>query len=702
MTKKIASRSKHDQLAVALGLAKLELSGLDQDDAETLGYQFLGGEETAKLHDSYKPLPAIKIPYFGVDGKPLSSWTGHPQFYRLRYLDTANDFSKLTTEKPKRYVQEPDSGVCAYYPRNADWLEIALDVTIPLLITEGELKAAKACKEGFPCIGLGGVYNFRSARSGVLFLPSLQLIQWVKRHVYIVYDSDYKTNPQVCKAINALAQELMQQGAYVYTGSLPDVVEGAKTGLDDYLTLYPGGVGELRTILHHAQPLTLAQPLWRLNDEIVYVRDPGMVVLLNSKTSQKVSPSVFKDHLYSVENFAEQAYKADGSIELKRTSAAAAWLKWPFRNQAERLVYEPGRGKLIDADGETYPTLNTWTGWGVQPEEGDIDPFMKLIHHIFQGVDQAAITWFLRWCAYPLQYPGTKLFSCVVVYGIKHGTGKSLIAYTLGKIYGKNFTEIKQKHLMADFNGWAEGRQFILADDVSGTNKRQDADPLKTLITQTEVRVNVKYVPEYTIRDVINWYFTSNHPDAFFLEDDDRRNFIHEVPPHVMPLPEEFYVDYMLWLDSGGAAAVFDYLLKLDLGDFNPAGKAYQTAAKDRMIDDVKSDLGSWVSQLMKFPDTVLRIGEAPIPGDLFTNRQLLDLYDPMGRTNTTANGLGRELRRAGLPHVCEGKPVRTREGQDRYYILKNHDTWRDATAAQVAKHVEARYQQQKAAKPKF
>lgn len=687
---------KKDQLALALGKAKLELSGLDEDDAQQLGIEFLGAEATAALHDSFKPLPSLKLPYFNPDGSPLSSWPGHPPFYRLRYLDSANDFSKLTTEKPKRYVQEPESGVAAYFPRNVDWLDLALDVDQPLLITEGELKAAKACKEGFPTIGLGGVYNYRSAKLGLPFLPSLGLINWVKRHVYIVYDSDYRTNPQVCRAINALAQELQHQGSYVYVVSLPDVVEGAKTGLDDYLTLYPSGVVELRSLLHQAQPLTLAAALWRMNDEVLYVRDPGLILV--KKTRQKVSPNVFKDHLYAAETFAEQSFKADGSIDLKRASAAQAWLKWPHRGQARDLVYEPGRPSLIDND-DDYPSWNDWKGWGVEPKPGDVEPFLKLVNHLFAGLDDGARDWFLRWLAYPLQYPGTKLFSSCLIYGVNHGTGKSLIGYTMGRIYGPNFTEIKQKDLQKDFNSWSLNRQFILADDVSGTSKRQDADMLKTLVTQKEIRVNVKYVPEFTIRDVINWYFTANHPDTFFLEDDDRRFFIWEVPSWVRGLEEEFYVDYQLWLDSGGASALFDYLLHLDLGDFNPAGRAYGTTAKQRMVADVKSDLGSWVSQLLGNPDAFLRVGEAELPGDLFTNKQLLALYDPTGKTGTTANGLGRELRRAGALMVCEGKPVRTRDGQDRYYVLRHPERWKDATAQQVTAHVEQRHQQEKTKK---
>jgi hypothetical protein len=69
-------------------------------------------------------------------------------------------------------------------------------------------------------------------------------------------------------------------------------------------------------------------------------------------------------------------------------------------------------------------------------------------------------------------------------------------------------------------------------------------------------------------------------------------------------------------------------------------------------------------------------VGEMTIPGDLFTNHQLLQFYDPEGRTGTTANGLGRELRRSGINQVCQGKPIKTPEGLERLYIIRNHNKW--------------------------
>ena len=680
-----ASRVTVDKKTLDLATEKLLSSGLSLDDARELGIDLLPPATVASLHPSFKPLPALRLNYYDVRGNPLSDWPSAPPFYRLRYLEAPTDFAALAAKKTLRYVQEPATAPAAYYPRTEDWVTLAADVDQPLVVTEGELKAAKACVEGFPTIGLGGVYNWRALGLGITWLASLDEITWLRRNVYLCFDSDYRTNPMVCSALRELANEFQHRGAYVSLVALPSLPGLDKVGLDDFLVhAGPNASAAFAELLHLAEPLGLSAPLWELNDRYVYVRDHGLLV--DQRTNSKCSPSAFTDHLQAPLRYRERVLNADGSVSYKPVSAASSWLRWPLRTEVAKLTYQPGRERFIRRP-DTSLLYNIWPGWGVEPKKGDVTPFLTLLKHLFTGADPGALEWFMRWCAFPIQYPGTKLFSSAVLHGVRHGTGKSLVGYTLGRIYGENFTEITERHLHSDYNEWAEGKQLILGDDVTGSQKRQDADYLKKIITQRELRINIKYVPAYVVPDVVNYYFTANQPDSFFLEDDDRRFFIQEVV--VGPLPEEFYVEYELWLETGGAEAVFDYLLKLDLADFNPAAPAFKTSAKERMTAHVRSDLGDWVHQLLLNPDFYLRVGEIPIGKDLFTSKELLLLYDPDQRSNTTANGMGRELARAGVRQVVRGAPVRLSDGsQARYYAIRNAEKWEKAKLADVQQHL--------------
>lgn len=683
-----------------LAVAKLESSGLTWADAKLLGITV--HDSAADINEIFPPVPGIKFTYFDpLTFQPAEFANGWGPYYRVRRLDSPpkeSGFAKQAENSGKkkkftRFFQEESSGVMAYFPTNIPWEDIINDPGQPIIITEGELKAAKTCKEGFPTIGLGGVHSYQSAKSGLIFLPQLERIVWVKRTVFIIYDSDSKTNVGIVRALNNLADVLATRGAKPYVVFLPDVSEAGKTGLDDYFLTH--SAKDFEDLLEDtAKPLTLVIPLWNLSEKLVYVREPGVVLVRD--TGQKLSPSSFKEHAYSAETFSEQIVLPGGKVSLKPASAAAAWLKWPLRTEVQHLTYSPGDPHLMDEKG--VPCWNTWKGWGVEPVKGSVKPFLELLDHLFTGAQPSAKEWFIKWLAYPIKYPGIKLFTAACIHGVKHGTGKSLVGYSLKRIYGENFTELNQKDLYAGFNEWAENKQFVMGDDVTGTDKRHDADILKKFITQEELRINIKHVQSFVVPDCINYYFTANQPTTFFLEDDDRRFFIHEVV--VGPLSEAWYMDYRLWLETEGSQAIFHYLKnEVDVDDFNPAAPAMKTEAKSRMIADVRSDLGAWVAHLLSTPEDLLRVGNIELKQDIFTNKELLQLYDPDNRTGTTANGLGRELRRVGVPLACDGKTVRGPNGVDRYYIIKNRDKWVGAQPAVVAKHLNDHLMGAKAAK---
>jgi hypothetical protein len=652
---------------------KLESSGLSLDQANQLGMYSVNN--AAVMDEQFEAQPALVIPYSNINGKPLRAHPKWPDFYRLRYLGEApKGFAEAAGAKPNRYSQPRNTGVCAYFPQVVDWKALAADPKEPLLITEGELKAAKATIEGFPTIGLGGVYNFRASTQGIFFLPELEQFDWSRRKVTIVYDSDYQTNSMICHAINALAEELHERGALVHVATLPSVYEDEdrKTGLDDFLVERTDE--DLIEVLRCAEPLGITKRLWQMNNEVVYIRDPGMVVSL--RTAQKMDCSKFSAHSdWATVSVPEREMKGDGSFAVKKASAAPVWLKWPMRRAVDKLSYRPGEERFVEQDGLLY--LNQWKGWGVKPVKGNVKPFLNLVDYLFTDAEKEAKEWFLNWCAYPIQYPGTKLFSAVIVHGRMTGTGKTLAGYTLAKIYGQNFVKIKSKDLMDTW--WAENRQFVLGDEISGSDKRAESDMMKAMITQEEININIKYIPQFSIPDCVNYYLTSNHADALFIEDEDRRYFVHEVTQ--APLPEEFYLAYDKWLKKdGGAAALMQWMLDRDVSKFNPKAPALKTAARERMIMSGKSDLALWVKELKEAPESKLRVGQLRHQRDLFTAAELLSMYEHEHERSVgkvTSNGMSRALSAAGFKQAVEGSPLANPEGkQGRYFIIRHVEKW--------------------------
>jgi hypothetical protein len=106
----------------------------------------------------------------------------------------------------------------------------------PIILTEGEKKTLKLAQEGFPALGIGGVWNWLTKGDGEESGPigDLDLVNW-RRPVTIVFDSDGSNNQQVRLAAFRLARELTRRGASVSILFLPHGKNGQKQGADDFL-----------------------------------------------------------------------------------------------------------------------------------------------------------------------------------------------------------------------------------------------------------------------------------------------------------------------------------------------------------------------------------------------------------------------------------------------------------------------------------
>ena len=578
-----------------------------------------------------------------MDGTP------HADFFRYRYLQyqPSKGFGAVASAPAKqlRYAQPPNSGCQVYMPPllRQPWSAVANDPETSLVITEGELKAACLSSVGVPCLGLGGVYSWRSAREGQAFLPTLEQFNWEGRTVNLCFDSDIATNPAVRMAASRLAYELTQRKAVVLVTELPATEEQAKVGLDDYALAY--GMQSLMDLLANALPDPHNAALHEMNTEVAYL--DSTVEVLRLEDGKCFNPRQFTDAAYVGRTYHVKTATGDGKETLVERRTAKEWLKWQHRTVVGKLEYLPGAPRITE---EGY--YNVWPGWAVQPSsKGTIAPWEDMIGTLLQGALPQEVHWLKSWLAYPLAHPGTKLYSAVLIWGQQQGTGKTLLGETMEYIYGQNFQAITNDDLSSGYTHWLVRKQFIAGDEISiDGNKRKSTDAMKNIITRTSATVNVKYQPQYTIKDCCNYYFTSNHSDAFFVEDSDRRFFIHEVKGS--PQPQAVYNRYMHWLKhEGGAARLFYHLAEeVDLAQFNPTANPPTTASKVDMILAGKSDLDSWCLRLKAEPNTLL-----PSKYSLYTVHELLSLYDVNKRNLVSATGLGKALERAGFRKVANG-----------------------------------------------
>ncbi len=652
---------------------KLAESDLTKDDARKLGFALKPGATISRLDKAFTKRGGFIIPYYHPNGK-------RTDFYRVRYLENPEGFAGKA-KKVQRYAQPTKTAPQVYFPPLLDtsWAKYLEekgedDHYLPIIITEGELKAACACKHRWPTIGLGGVYAWRSARHQLPFLLDLERIEWKERRVYLVFDSDIIWKPDVRRALNHLASELTKRGAVCREVDLSSGQPDEKLGLDDFIVKY--GEKAFTRKLNEAEPLMSAEQLWDYHTR--FFVDNTTTSVYDMENQRHLSFNGFREVFANEMLTYSEVDGRSGKPRMVQKPLPEVYLKWPKRLTVNSLVYKPGAPRFISGDDQRFPDYNTWPGWGCEPKpytKRTIKPWKDLVGFLFsENADD--IVWFERWLAMQVQHPGVKLTSAVILHGATHGTGKTLLGEIVGRIFGTNYTMIEHKDLASSFNSWAVGKQFVMGDEVAGDDRRAGSELMKQMITRTRLRIEEKYQKPYEVDDCVNYLFTSNHPDPVHIETTDRRYFVVECPS--MKQEPKFYERINDWMEGDGPSYLFQYLLDVDTSGFNPKTTTPPlTNAKKQMMRTSASDLEEWLQDLHEAPQSFFTTRGVGKPSELWAVEQLLELYRAeRGGARLTFQGFSRALSRVGFRRFNEGRQTVTNHGRRILIVIDNTKHW--------------------------
>jgi putative DNA primase/helicase len=255
-----------------------------------------------------------------------------------------------------------------------------------------------------------------------------------------------------------------------------------------------------------------------------------------------------------------------------------AWMEDPQREfvRIAEVGFDPGGN-------DTRITCNLFGGWPTTPVAGKCERLLELLRYLCSTDPnaEALYQWVLRWCAYPIQHPGAKMKSTLVLHGAQ-GAGKNMFFETLMSIYGVYGDVIDQSAIEDKFNDWASRKLFLIADEVVARSDLYHVkNKLKAFITGDRIRINPKNFAAYWEANHVNLVFLSNETMPVVLEEDDRRHCVIRTPPK---RADAYYAAILQEIREGGIAALHDYLLNLDLGDFGTGTLPIFTQAKDELI----------------------------------------------------------------------------------------------------------------------
>lgn len=271
---------------------------------------------------------------------------------------------------------------------------------------------------------------------------------------------------------------------------------------------------------------------------------------------------------------------AEGAVKMAMGEEYKWWLNSQDRRvvDVDHIVFDPTMTK----DPNVY--INTFEGLPLEPvRDDDACENLRWLISFLCNHDKEALDWLTKWLAYPLQNMGAKMDTAVLMHSIMEGSGKSLLfADVFGQLYGQYAATVGQTQLEGSFNAWQSRKLWAVFEEVVSRDQRYNqVGKIKHMITGKTVRMESKFINGWEEANHMNAVFLSNEIMPWPISDDDRRMLVM-WPLETLPVERQKAIGREL--ASGGVAALYGWLLAVDLGDFNQRSRPPKTEARQRLV----------------------------------------------------------------------------------------------------------------------
>ena len=317
----------------------------------------------------------------------------------------------------------------------------------------------------------------------------------------------------------------------------------------------------------------------------------------------------------------------------------------------------------------------------VPDKKVDTDIFWALLKHVIPHEKER--NHFLDWYAYPLQYPGHKIRSAIILQSDEFQLGKGSLFDLHRDMLGHNNTrKIELAEALDKGKGYLINAQTVLIDEAkssgSWSEKAQLINTLKTIITEGTIGVRQLY-KEYSEQDTCtNYWINTNYKDAFPLPYNEVRYWVYFSPAkRNQQMLDEFHLQR---LQGNLAAGVMEELMERDLSKFNPLAPAPHTVYRDEMCQLADRPLNDFVKEAYDQ-------GVHPFDRDMVTTVELFDYLKREKRMKVTRERevatalklLHGSFKKAGVTVAGVGDNVTV-------WVIRNHDQYQHLTAKEIGR----------------
>lgn len=240
------------------------------------------------------------------------------------------------------------------------------------------------------------------------------------------------------------------------------------------------------------------------------------------------------------------------------------WLEHTQRRTYSKGVY------FTPDDKRREDKYNLWRGFAFQEKKGSgHESFLRHIHDNVCSGNEVYYDYFIKWLAHLFQKP-TELAHVAIVLRGELGVGKSFVPNMVGELLGGHYIQVSdKKHLVGSFNAHLQDKLLVFADEAFFHGDRQSVSTLKTMITERHRMVEKKGFDAAMAINYTRLIMSSNDEHVVNAASKERRYFILNVPP-TKQQDTGYFKAIASDLEGGGFEHLLDFLLSVDLKDFDP------------------------------------------------------------------------------------------------------------------------------------
>jgi hypothetical protein len=454
-----------------------------------------------------------------------------------------------------------------------DWVKIRRDPTIPVYWLEGPLKAmAFSWHSSLPAIAFCGLDGWGS---GFAPVEDFSLIVWSGRRVVLVVDSDAARKPESQQSLRRQWQHLISVGASPSVIVVPQEDGTGKTDVNDFIAAH--GIAPLLKVEEIPIPEEWGaeEATQELNRLHTFILNGGRAEIITEKEdpaypgTKTFDLSQVKDlRLAYANELVLVGYKTTGAPILK--SKFDIWMADPYRRRADRIWFSPAIPWGLDPKTRDF---NLWQGWTITAHKPDAKHSWSLlkqhIHEVVANGDPAVAKYVIDWMAHGLQQP-EKLPEVAIVMLGGEGTGKGILARSLGDLYGRHFAHLSTPQMLTGtHNDLMKDKLLVFADENFFAGDHAVASALKAMITEPTMLINPKYVNAFKLPNYRRFIIASNESWAIPAGPDARRYAVFQVS-EARKEDHSYFAAIMKQLKDGGLQAMLYELQHRDLTGFEP------------------------------------------------------------------------------------------------------------------------------------